>query len=317
MPNPSRPMGTLVFFSEFDDFATWKQALQSHLPTLRVLHWKEVDDPEAIDFALVWKPPEGFFREMTQLKLIVNLGAGVDTLVSRTDLPEDVPITRISDPQMARMMASFVLFATLRHARDIPFFEQAQQRGQWAYRHPRNPEQIRVAVLGLGELGARAAGELERQGLTVLGWSRSLRKIEGVQCYAGIETLDTVLSQADILVVMLALTPKTRGLLSRERLLRLPQGAAVINVARGALVDQAALTELLSNGHIGSATLDAFEHEPLPEDDPLWRMPNVLITPHLASVAIPASAAKQIAENLERATNGETLASQIDPALGY
>ena len=83
------------------------------------------------------------------------------------------------------------------------------------------------------------------------------------------------------------------------------------------MVDQAALTELLSNGHIGSATLDAFEHEPLPEDDPLWRMPNVLITPHLASVAIPASAAKQIAENLERAANGETLASQIDPALGY
>ncbi|SMG51934.1 glyoxylate/hydroxypyruvate reductase A [Paraburkholderia susongensis] len=310
-------MGALVFFSDFDDFGTWKQALQSHLPTLRVLHWKEVDDPKSIDFALVWKPPEGFFREMTQIKLIVNLGAGVDTLVSRTDLPEGVPITRISDPQMARMMAGFVLFATLRHAREIPFFEQAQRSGQWAYRHPRNLEDIRVAVLGLGELGSRAANELQRQGLTVLGWSRNLRKIEGIQCYAGIETLDTVLSQADIVVVMLALTPKTRGLLNRERLLRLPQGAAFINVARGALVDQAALTELLDSGHIGSATLDAFEHEPLPKDDPLWRMPNVLITPHLASVAIPASAARQIAENLVRVANGETLASQIDPALGY
>ncbi len=309
--------GTLVFYSEFDDFETWKQALQAQLPTLRVLHDTEVNDPKAIDFALVWKPPEGFFREMTRLKLIVNLGAGVDSLVSRGDLPPNVPITRISDPQMARMMAGYVLFATLRHARDIPFFEQAQRRGKWVYRHPRNPGDVRVAVLGLGELGACAATELQRQGLTVLGWSRRPRHIDGVQCHAGLETLDLVLTQADILVIMLALTPQTRGLLDRNRLARLPRGAAVINVARGLLVDQTALAELLQSGHIGSATLDAFEKEPLPEDDPLWQLPNVLITPHLASVAIPASAATQIAGNLVRVANGEPLANQIDIAQGY
>lgn len=309
--------GTLVFYSDFDDFETWKQALQTQLPTLRVLRSDEVDDPAAIDFALVWKPPAGFFREMTQLKLIINLGAGVDSLVSRDDLPPSVPITRISDPQMARMMAGYVLFATLRHARDIPYFEQAQRRGQWTYRHPRNPEDIHVAVLGLGELGACAATELQRQGLTVLGWSRSPRQIEGVQCHAGLETLDLVLSQADILVIMLALTPKTRGLLDRKRLMQLPRGAAVINVARGPLLDQAALTELLQNGHIGSATLDVFEKEPLPGNDPLWQMPNVLITPHLASVAIPASAAKQIADNLVCVAKGKPLTNTIDVGLGY
>ncbi|HZL28275.1 MAG TPA: glyoxylate/hydroxypyruvate reductase A [Acidobacteriaceae bacterium] len=310
-------VGTLVFYSEFDDFETWKQALQAQLPTLRVLHSNEVNDPKVIDFALVWKPPEGFFREMPQLKLIVNLGAGVDSLVSRADLPPNVPITRISDPQMARMMAGYVLFATLRHARDIPFFEQAQRRGQWVYRHPRNPEDVRVAVLGLGQLGACAATELQRQGLTVLGWSRRPRQIDGVQCHAGLETLDLVLSHADILVIMLALTPQTRGLLDRNRLARLPRGAAVINVARGSLIDQTALAELLQSGHIGSATLDVFEKEPLPEDDPLWQLPNVLITPHLASVAIPASAAMQIAGNLVCVANGEPLANQIDIGLGY
>jgi len=316
-PDSSGFAGTLAFYSDFDDFETWKRALQAQLPALRVLHSSEIDDPKAIDFALVWKPPEGFFREMARLKLIVNLGAGVDSLVSRGDLPLNVPITRISDPQMARMMTGYVLFATLRHAREIPFFEQAQRRGQWAYRHPRNPEDIRVAVLGLGELGANAAAELRRQGLTVLGWSRSPRSIEGVQCHAGLETLDLVLSQADILVIMLALTPQTRGLLSRDRLARLPRGAAVINVARGSLVDQAALTEFLQDGHIGSATLDVFEKEPLPQDDPLWQLPNVLITPHLASVAIPASAARQIAGNLESVMKGEPPANQIDVDLGY
>ncbi|KAG0924173.1 hypothetical protein G6F31_019213 [Rhizopus arrhizus] len=99
---------------------------------------------------------------MKNLRLIVNLGAGVDSLVGRGDLPAEVPITRLTDPNMARMMAGYVLFAALRYARDIPYFEAAQRRGEWAYRHPRSPETVRVAVLGLGELGACAAQELDR-----------------------------------------------------------------------------------------------------------------------------------------------------------
>ncbi|OWT74478.1 MULTISPECIES: glyoxylate/hydroxypyruvate reductase A [unclassified Achromobacter] len=309
--------GTLVFHSEFDDYATWRDALHAQLPRLDIRHASEIDDPAQVRYALAWKPPAGFFDRMANLRLIINLGAGVDSLVGRQDLPAGVPITRITDPNMARMMASYVLFATLRYARDIPSFEQAQRNGTWAYRHPRSPEDIRVAVLGLGELGAYAARELRRQGLTVLGWSRSPRQIEGIQCHAGMDTLDTVLAQADIVVLMLPLTPRTRGLIDRARLLRLPRGAALINVARGALVDQAAMTELLGSGHLGGATLDVFEREPLPADDPLWRMENVLITPHLASVAIPASAAKQIAENIARVDRGQAPLNVIDPARGY
>jgi glyoxylate/hydroxypyruvate reductase A len=309
--------GSLVFYSELDDFTIWSDALRAQLPQLRVQHERQVADAADIHYALAWKPPEGFFDKMINLRLIINLGAGVDSLVGRRDLPAGVPITRITDPQMARMMAGYVLFATLRYARDIPRFEQAQRRGQWAYRHPRSPQDVRVAVLGLGELGSYAAQELHRQGLTVLGWSRSPRQIEGVQCYSGIETLDTVLSLADILVIMLPLTPQTRGLLSRDRLKKLPRGASLINVARGALVDQAAMTELIQSGHIGGATLDVFEREPLPAGDPLWNMENVLITPHLASVAIPASAARQIADNILRVSRGDQPANRIDPSRGY
>ena len=104
---------------------------------------------------------------------------------------------------------------------------------------------------------------------------------------------------------------------TRERLSACRRGAAVINVARGSLVDQAALTELLQEGHLGGATLDVFEREPLPADDPLWRMENVLITPHLASVAIPSSAARQIAENILSASRGGPLSNVIDLSRGY
>jgi glyoxylate/hydroxypyruvate reductase A len=318
MTTPETPaVGTLAFYSDFDDFNTWKNALQAQLPGLKVLHSSEIERPETIDYAMVWKPPQDFFAQMPNLRLIINLGAGVDSLVGRHDLPSNIPITRITDPQMARMMAGYVLFAVLRHARDIPFFEQAQRLGEWAYRHPRSPEETTVAVLGLGQLGAKAAYELQRQGFRTLGWSRSPAQIDGVECSAGMETLDSVIDQADIVVLMLPLTPQTNQLFHRERLQKMRPGAALINVARGALVDQAALTDLLRSGHIGAATLDVFEREPLPAGDPLWSMPNVLITPHLASVAIPSSSAKQITANILRIAAGEMPHDVIDPMRGY
>ncbi|MBD9663854.1 glyoxylate/hydroxypyruvate reductase A [Variovorax paradoxus] len=310
-------VGTLAFYSDFDDFQTWKKALQTQLPALQVIHASQTERPEEIDYAMVWKPPQGIFERMTNLRLIINLGAGVDSLVGRDDLPRNIPITRITDPQMSRMMAGYVLFAVLRHARDIPVFEQAQRAGRWAYRHPRSPEEITVAVLGLGHLGAKAAHEIQRQGFRTLGWSRSLAQIDGVECSAGMETLDSVIGQADIVVLMLPLTPQTKQLFDRARLEKLQPGAALINVARGALVDQAALTELLQSGHIGAATLDVFEREPLPAGDALWSMPNVLITPHLASVAIPSSSARQIAANILRVSAGELPDNIVEPSRGY
>lgn len=310
-------LGTLVFSSDFDDFGTWKNALQAQLPDLQVVHAGAIERPEDVRYAMVWKPPAGFFERLPGLQLIVNLGAGVDALVARSELPVGIPITRITDPQMSRMMAGYVLFAVLRHARDIPHFEQAQRRGEWAYRHPRAPDETTVAVLGLGQLGAMAAHEVQRQGFRTLGWSRTLRQIDGVQCFSGMESLDDVLGQADIVVLMLPATPHTHQLLDRNRLMRMRQGAALVNVARGSLVDQQAMVDLLRSGHIGAATLDVFTQEPLPRDDALWALPNVLITPHLASVAIPATSAQQIAANIVRVAQGLEPDNRVDAERGY
>lgn len=309
-------MSTLVFYSEFDSFDEWSALLAPYLPGVTICRAETVQQPDDVHYALAWQPPGGFFAPYRNLKLLVNLGAGVDSLVGRDDLP-DIPIIRLSDPDMARMMAGYVLFAVLRYARDIPTFERAQREQRWCYLHPRTPSSVRVGVLGLGELGGYAAQELARQGFDVRGWSRSQKAIAGVRCSSGLESLNDFLSQSDILVVMLPLTPHTAGLLSAERLAHLPPGAAFINVSRGAIVNQAALTDALRTGQIAAATLDVFDREPLPPGDPLWRMENVLITPHLASVAIPASAAQQVAENIQRAARGEPVIHQVFPARGY
>lgn len=306
----------LVFYSAYDPSEPWRDALADAMPDLAFRLHSEVEDGEAVHYALVWNPPRGFFARFPNLRLVINLGAGVDALLARDDLP-DVPVVRISDPDMSRMMASFVLFAVLRHARDIPLLEQAQRERRWAFIAPRSAEDITVGVLGLGQLGGAAASELVRQGFRVQGWSRTARALPGIACFHGMDTLDTFLASSEILVVMLPLTPETRHLLDARRLACLPRGAKFINVARGAIVDEPALVAALRSGHISQATLDVFEVEPLPPESPLWGMDTVLLTPHLASIAIPRSAARQIAENIRRVRSGLPPEHRVDPARGY
>ncbi|WFE76638.1 glyoxylate/hydroxypyruvate reductase A [Roseinatronobacter sp. S2] len=308
---------TLVFYSALDPFEDWRDALTPHLgDAVQIQNHDAITDPEKVRYALVWMPPDGFFKRFPNLSLVTNLGAGVDRLVARDDLP-DVPITRLSDPEMGRMMASFVLFAVLRHARDIPFFEAAQMRREWAYKHPRPAIEISVAVLGLGELGALAAKEIARQGFVTHGWPTRPKDLPGVTVHHGDDALDQLLGLADIVVSMLPLTPRTRKLLNAERFARMRQDASFINVSRGEVVDEAALVAALKAGHLSGATLDVFEKEPLASDHPLWSLPGVLITPHLASVALPKSAAPQIAANIRAIRRGDELRNTVSRVHGY
>lgn len=175
---------TLVFFSAVDPVEPWRDALASAVPDLAVRTADEIGPDDAVRSALVWKPPLGFFTSYPDLRLITILGAGVDALAGRPDLPP-VPFARISDPETARMMTQYVLFAVLRYARDVPVFEQAQRERRWHQVHPRRAGRISVGVLGLGELGGAAAAELARQGFPVRGWSRSPKTIEGVTTLSG------------------------------------------------------------------------------------------------------------------------------------
>ncbi len=307
----------LLFYSEYDDPADWGKHLREAIPGLDFRVWPEVGDPGEIDAAIVWKAPQGELRKYPNLRLIINLGAGVDSIVQDRSLPAGIPIVRIADPDMSRMMAQFVLAAVLRHYRDFVSFARAQKTRRWHYLHPREAPTCSVGVMGLGNLGATAASELARQGFKVAGWARSPKAIEGVESFHGPAGLAPFLARTEILAVMLPLTPQTDGLLDAKALAMLPRGAKIINVGRGRLVDEDALIAAIRSGQIAEATLDVFRTEPLPADSPLWDFDQVLVTPHLASVAIPRTAARQVAENLRRVKAGEPLINVVDPQRGY
>jgi glyoxylate/hydroxypyruvate reductase len=306
----------LIFYSAFDDPGAWQRALAAELSDLDIRVYPDIGDPLDICYALVWKPPAGFFAEFPNLKLVTNLGAGVDSLFGRDDLPS-VPISRLQDPGMVALMTSYVLFAVIRYARDIPIFERAQRQSWWHYVHPRALSAITVSVLGLGELGGPAACALAAAGFSVRGWSRTPKNLPGVTCVAGRASLDALLADTEILVVMLPLTQETNGLLGESELARLPRGAKLINVSRGAIVDEPALIEALRNEQIAEATLDVFSVEPLPSDHVLWSMDNVLITPHLASITVPEAAAHDVAESIRRVRSGLPPLHVTDPRRGY
>jgi glyoxylate/hydroxypyruvate reductase A len=171
--------------------------------------------------------------------------------------------------------------------------------------------------MGLGVLGCAVLEQLGRFGFERLGWSRSPKPLAEVTCFAGREALPAFLSRCDILVCLLPLTAETRGILDGSLFDALPRGAALLNVARGAHLDADALLAALDRGQLSAAILDVTDPEPLPASHALWRHPRVLVTPHVASMTRPDTAAEVVIENVRRHRRGEPLRDRVDRIRGY
>ncbi|MGH8703960.1 MAG: NAD(P)-dependent oxidoreductase, partial [Burkholderiales bacterium] len=179
------------------------------------------------------------------------------------------------------------------------------------------PADRTVGLLGIGELGTDAAGKLLALGFNVCGWSRRPRALPGVQCFAGEPGLAEILKRSGALVCLLPLTDQTRGVLNARAFSRMPQGACVINVARGAHLVTQDLIAALDSGHLAHAYLDVFETEPLPEDSPLWTHPGVTVTPHVAALTEPRTSIPKIVANVEHVRRGERPEALVDFDAGY
>ncbi|SMF07585.1 2-hydroxyacid dehydrogenase [Pseudogulbenkiania subflava] len=291
--------------------------LRQALPNIDLAVWPQQVDDTAVRYAVVWNPPEGFFTRFSRLEAVFALGAGVDRLLARADLPATLPVIRLTDAGMAQQMAEYALYGVLRYQRQFDVYQRQQAERRWQPQPPRLAHEIRVSVLGLGAIGAVVATTLAGLGYTVSGWSRSPRELPGVACRHGSAALDTLLAETDVLVGVLPSTPETRGLLDRDRLVRLPHGAALINAGRGDQLDQAALLDLLDAGQLRFAQLDVFASEPLAAEHPLWVHPSVTVTPHIAAITLPGPAAQQIAANLRALRSGTAPEGLVDRRRTY
>ncbi len=293
----------------------WLASLSAAMPELsvRALRDFDVQARAGVEVAIVANPDPADLALLPNLKWVHSTWAGVERLVAElgVDAP---PIIRLVDPELARTMAEAVLAWTYYLQRDMPAYAASQKARRWEPRPYRRPDETVVGLLGLGALGAAAARRLSEAGFTVMGWSRSPKAIPGVD--AGTD-LRRVLSAADIVVCLTPLTPQTRGLLNEERVAWMKPGSALINFARGPVVETQALLAALDRGHLSHAVLDVFDQEPLSAESLLWTHPGLTVLPHISAVTDRRTASAIVADNIRRWLAQGVLPQTVDLVRGY
>jgi glyoxylate/hydroxypyruvate reductase A len=311
-------MPVLLFMSKWDVAAEWHAALHRLVPDLEFRTWpKGAGDPAEVEFILAWAPPPGELAKYRNARAIISLGMGVDHLLKDPELPRDVPIVRMYDPDLINQMGEYVIHAVLHHHRQIGDYIRFQRQHRWKRLPLADRKDCRIGIMGLGAIGADIARKLVLLDFPVAGWSRSQKHIEGVESYAGDAALGDFLARSDVLVCLLPLTEATRGILDAQRLAQLPQGALFVNVGRGAHVDETALLAALDAGRLGGGVLDVMAEEPLPSEHPFWRHPHIRLTPHIAGQTNARTGAPHVAETIRRVRADEPLQYVIDPDRGY
>jgi phosphoglycerate dehydrogenase-like enzyme len=285
-------------------FADAVHAIEAQLPLLEYRPGLADAELAEVEAVLGWRFPEGVAERLPRLRWVCSVGAGVDKLLV-PGLPAQVRVSRIVDGEQADGIAQFVVLMALRHARNLQAYEALQRTRQWT-RQPIGALRSHVGVLGMGAMGSAVARMLQAVGFQVTGYSR----------HSG-QSLQAVLGGSDIVVCALPLTPQTQGLLDAKALALMPRGSYLINIARGAHVVESDLIDAVRSGHLSGAALDVQNREPLPADNPLWDVPGITITPHIAAQSSPHTIALQFVQGWRCLQRGEAPHNLVDRARGY
>ena len=287
--------------------AVFIEAIRARAPALALVEYRSsLSDAELadVDIVLGWQMPAGLPARLPRLRWVCSVAAGVEKLLA-PELAPDVRVARIVDREQAAGIAQFVVAMALRHARSLELYEAQQRARDWT-RRPLPIARHPVGVLGTGAMGAEIAAWLERCGLVVRGWNRRSP-----------ESFDELLAGSEIVVCALPLTPTTEGILDAHAFARMPRGAYVINVARGQHIVEPDLIAAVRSGHLSGAALDVQRREPLPADDPLWSVPGITITPHIAAQPSTETVADQFVASVRALERGEPMINEVDRARGY
>lgn len=312
-------MRIVVFHPHRVTAAHWLEALRTQLPAADICLHAEAGSARA-DYGVGWAPPEDFFRIHRQLKAFFTTGAGVDRILSDASVPASMPIVRLEDAGMGAQMADYCVLEALRWMRLRDAYDAQKLERKWRPLPAEDSSQWPVGVFGLGQLGLQVARAFVALGFPVNGYSRTTQSHPGIRCYSdngGAGDFAAFMGATRVLVIVAPLTEATRDLFDRTSLAKLLPSSYVINVARGGLLVDEALIELLGSGHLAGAALDVFRKEPLPQDHPFWDHPRIRITPHIAAETLVEPSAQQVVDKILRMERGETVTGFVDRRRGY
>jgi phosphoglycerate dehydrogenase-like enzyme len=267
------------------------------------------------------------FGAARRLRWVQSPAVGVGSLMFPELVASPVVVTSARGIR-ARSIAEHVIGVTIALARRLPHALRAQQAHRWAQDELEGAESgvrllrgMRMGIVGMGSIGGEIARLAAPFGIVVSGIRRRPHgpPPEGVAAVHGPEAIPQLLAGSDVVVLALPHTPETKQIVGRDELARMKRGAFLINIARGKLIDDAAVADALRSGQLGGAALDVFTREPLEPDSPYWDLPNVVITPHTSGAMQDywTPLVELFSDNLRRFERGEPLRNLVDKAGGY
>ena len=266
--------------------------------------------------AISWFPDLDYLETLPNLKLIHSMAAGVEHLNLKR-IGERYAVCRVVDESHQKGMYDYLQWCVLYYQRFFDVLIAQQQQQRWKQPPQKTSADVKIGIMGVGQMGGYIAEKFAKLGYQVSGWSRSLKQIEGVTCFAGDAQRQDFLAQSEILINLLPLTEDNVGLLNTELFQQLPKGACVINCGRGQHLNEQDLMAALDSEQLRGAVLDVFAKEPLAQDHVFWQHPKVLVTPHVASHAPWSAVIRQILENDHRVQQGLALVNEVNVMKGY
>jgi glyoxylate/hydroxypyruvate reductase A len=285
-------------------------------PDIDISIYPKIERSDRIKMVVLWQHPKGIVNKFPNLRLISSLGAGVDHIIE-DKIPTNVRITRIVDQDLTISMRKYIIGAVLIfHKKFLLYFEN-QKKNRWIV--PENSEEeLNIGVLGLGVLGQDVAKNLASLGFNVFGYSLTPKRIPNLNCFSVNDCpVEDFVTRVNMLICLVPLTTKTKGLINYELLRKFQKGSYLINVSRGRILVEKDLLRAIKDGYIRGAYLDVFSHEPLPPNHPFWKCSEIMITPHIASITNQTNAAKIIVENYNRMEKGYQLLYEVDHKNEY
>lgn len=314
MNNPIALVGEL----SPEQSANWLRLLNAELPDENIIEFSELSPAQRqqCDIAIVANPNPTDIAQLPNLKWLHSLWAGVEKLVAAFKA-DNLKIVRLIDPNLTDAMSEAALAWSLYLHRDMPHYQQAQTKAEWSSKLYARPSERTIGVLGLGQLGSASAQRLSENGFNVLGWSRNPKQIAGLTSLSGEPGLNQLLSQSDIVIVLVPLTQDTHHLLNHQRLSLMKPTANIINFARSRIIDTQALIKRLDEHQLAHAVLDVFDQEPLPKDSPLWQHKSITILPHISAQTNPNTASAIVAKNIKQYRKTNQIPTCINYKTGY
>lgn len=298
----------------------WRDAIAAQLREAQVDVWQPGSTQPA-DYAIGWTPPPQFFIEQPRLRAFLSIGAGVEHVINNPNLPANLPIVRVEDAGMGDQMVDYCRYEVLRWMQHRAEYAAQQAAGLWKPLPAAYRGEWPIGIFGLGVLGRHVAKAFAGDGFPVNAFSRSNTVSEpNVQLFSearGADQFEAFMQASRVLMILAPLTAETKNKFDRKALQMLPRGAYVINVARGGLIVDDALLELLDSGHLNGAALDVFHQEPLSRQHRFWSHPKVSLTPHTAAVTPIVPAAKQIAEKIRQLESNQNVTGIVERSRGY